>query len=97
MPYAGSLAPQDGVAYLAPNFCRLREDRAMQSSAVSSTSLQMSATAASTRTTAQLEVDAAVLAVRDHAREFARLGPAAKAALVRACIPRLLCPNPATP
>ena len=66
----------------------------MQGSAVSSTSLQMSAPAVSARSTAQQQVDEAVVAVKDHAREFARLGPAAKAALVRACIPKLLAEAP---
>ena len=66
----------------------------MQGSAVSSTSLQMSAPAVSSHSTAQLQVDAAILAVKDHAREFARLGPAAKAALVRACIPKLVAEAP---
>lgn len=67
----------------------------MQGSAITSSSLQMSATAASTQTTAQQQVDDALCAVKDHAREFARLGAAAKAALVRACIPRLLAEAPA--
>lgn len=62
---------------------------------VRSTSLHMSASATSTRTTARQQVDEAILAVKDHAREFARLGPGAKAGLLRACIPRLLAEAPA--
>jgi len=67
----------------------------MQIQAVSSASLQMGASATSTRTTAQRQVDEAILAVKDHAREFARLGPSAKAGLLRACLPRLLAEAPA--
>lgn len=67
----------------------------MQGPTVASTSLQMSSTASSLRSTAQLAIDEAVLAVLDHAREFARLGTTAKAALIRACIPRLLAEAPA--
>ena len=62
--------------------------------AVSSSSLQMSASATSARTTAQQQVDAALLAVKDHARELARLGPSAKADLLRACLRRLLAEAP---
>jgi aldehyde dehydrogenase (NAD(P)+) len=50
----------------------------------------MSAGAASAAPTARRALDEAVTVVRDKAREFARLSPAAKAALARACIPRLL-------
>ncbi len=67
----------------------------MQATVVGSGSLQMSALATSARSTAQQQLDEAVLFVKDHAREFARLGSAAKAALVRACIPRLLAEAPA--
>ena len=67
----------------------------MCSQAVSSGSLHMSATAASARTTDQRRIDEAILAVKDHAREFARLGPSAKADLLRACISRLLYEAPA--
>ena len=67
----------------------------MQRQAVSSASLQMSASATSARPTAQQQVEDAMLAVKDHAREFARLGPSAKADLLRACLPRLLAEAPA--
>jgi acyl-CoA reductase-like NAD-dependent aldehyde dehydrogenase len=63
--------------------------------AMPSTSLQMSAAAHSAVPTEQRLVDEAVAAVKDRAREFARLAPAAKAALLRACIPRLLAGAPA--
>ena len=48
----------------------------------------MSATAASARPSAVADLDRAVAELQDHAREFARLGPALKAGLVRSCIPR---------
>src|SRR4051794_15435587 len=50
--------------------------------------LSMSAVAASARSTSVADLDRAVAELQDHAREFARLGPAFKAGLVRSCIPR---------
>src|SRR5262245_55751554 len=67
----------------------------MSTQAVSSSSLQMSATASSAAPTAARQVDEAIDAVATHAQEFARLTPAAKASLLRACIPRLLVAAPA--
>src|SRR5262245_60424130 len=60
-----------------------------------STSLQMSATAASAAPTEQSKIDQAVAALKERAREFARLAPVAKAQLLRECIPRLLAAAPA--
>jgi acyl-CoA reductase-like NAD-dependent aldehyde dehydrogenase len=60
-----------------------------------STSLQMSATATSAAPTEQTKIDEAVAALKDRAREFARLAPVAKAQLLRECIPRLLDAAPA--
>jgi aldehyde dehydrogenase (NAD(P)+) len=57
---------------------------------MSSASLPMSANATSEAPTESKVVDEAVAAVRDKAREFGRLPPAAKAGLLRECIPRLL-------
>ena len=54
----------------------------------------MSADAASAAPTDREHVDEAVGAVKDKAREFARLAPAAKAALLRECIPRLMAEAP---
>src|SRR5262245_61186930 len=65
------------------------------SKAIGSTSLQMSASASSAAPTAERVVDDAIAAVREHARGFARLAPAAKAALLRECIPRLQAVAPA--
>ena len=48
----------------------------------------MSATATSARSTGTADLDRAVVELQEHARSFARLGPAAKASLVRACLPR---------
>lgn len=48
----------------------------------------MSATATSARSTPVVDLDRAVGELQDHAREFARLGPAVKARLLRSCIPR---------
>jgi acyl-CoA reductase-like NAD-dependent aldehyde dehydrogenase len=62
---------------------------------MSSASLEMSATAHSAAPTADAAVDAAVATTRAQARAFARLAPSAKAALLRACIPRLLAEAPA--
>jgi acyl-CoA reductase-like NAD-dependent aldehyde dehydrogenase len=60
-----------------------------------STSLQMSATASSATPTQQDKIDQAVGALKERAREFARLDPVAKAQLIRECIPRLLAVAPA--
>src|SRR5215470_7321526 len=60
-----------------------------------STSLQMSATATSAAPTEQAQIDEAVAALKERAREFARLAPVAKAQLLRECIPRLLDAAPA--
>src|SRR5262245_36608905 len=60
-----------------------------------SRSLQMSATAASATPTEQNDIDAAVAALKERAREFARLAPVAKAQLLRECIPRILAGAPA--
>lgn len=49
--------------------------------------MSMSAVATSARSSAVADLDRAVAELHDHAREFARLGPAAKARLVRSCIP----------
>ena len=54
----------------------------------------MSADAASAAPTDRKVIDDAVAAVKSKAREFARLPPAKKAALVRECIPRLLAEAP---
>jgi acyl-CoA reductase-like NAD-dependent aldehyde dehydrogenase len=62
---------------------------------MSSASLKMSADASSRKSTDQRTVDEAVAATRATATAFARLSPAAKAELVRACIPRLLDEAPA--
>ena len=61
---------------------------------MSSASLKMSADAASAAPTDRKVIDDAVAAVKSKAREFARLPPAKKAALVRECIPRLLAEAP---
>src|SRR5262245_322120 len=61
---------------------------------MSSASLKMSADAASAAPTDRKIVDEAVASVKDKAREFARLAPAAKAALLRECIPRLMAEAP---
>lgn len=60
-----------------------------------STSMAMSGAASSRAPSAQPEIDAAIAALRDHAREFARLPVSNKAALLRECIPRLLDVAPA--
>ncbi len=54
----------------------------------------MSADAASAAPTDRKVIDEAVAAVKDKAREFARLAPAAKAALLHECIPRLMAEAP---
>lgn len=61
---------------------------------MSSASLKMSADATSTAPADAKLVDEAVGTVKDTAREFARLAPAAKAALVRECIPRIMAEAP---
>jgi acyl-CoA reductase-like NAD-dependent aldehyde dehydrogenase len=55
----------------------------------------MSAAAASAAPTDERKIDEAVAAVRAHAREFARLAPAARAALVRECLVGLVAAAPA--
>ncbi|WP_375425759.1 aldehyde dehydrogenase family protein [uncultured Friedmanniella sp.] len=50
----------------------------------------MSAPATSARSTATADLDRAVGELHERARRFARLGPAAKAGLVRSCIPRVV-------
>ncbi len=50
----------------------------------------MSAPATSARSTATGDLDRAVGELQEHARPFARLGPAAKARLVRSCLPRVV-------
>jgi acyl-CoA reductase-like NAD-dependent aldehyde dehydrogenase len=55
----------------------------------------MSAAATSAAPTEQKRLDQAVSALKDRAREFARLEPTAKAQLLRECIPRLLAVAPA--
>jgi acyl-CoA reductase-like NAD-dependent aldehyde dehydrogenase len=55
----------------------------------------MSSAASSAAPTEQRQVDEAIAAVREKAPDFARLPPATKAALLRACIPRLLQVAPA--
>ena len=57
---------------------------------MSSASLKMSADAASAAPTERKALDEDVALVKEKAREFARLAPAAKAALLRECIPRLM-------
>jgi aldehyde dehydrogenase (NAD(P)+) len=54
----------------------------------------MSAAAASAAPTEQHALDDAVAALKERAREFARLAPEAKAQLLRECIPRLLAEAP---
>jgi aldehyde dehydrogenase (NAD(P)+) len=54
----------------------------------------MSADAASTAPTDTKAIDEAVATVKGKAREFARLAPAAKAALLRECIPRIMAEAP---
>ena len=49
----------------------------MSTGTLSSTSLQMSAAATSAAPTEHHGIDEAIAVVREHAREFARLGPAA--------------------
>src|SRR5262249_53363708 len=61
----------------------------------SSRSLQMSAAATSAAPTEQWAVDEAVGALKERAREFARLAPVAKAQLLEECLPRLLDGAPA--
>src|SRR5262245_65843871 len=61
---------------------------------MSSASLKMSADAASAAPTERKTLDEDVALVKDKAREFARLAPAAKASLLRECIPRLMAEAP---
>jgi acyl-CoA reductase-like NAD-dependent aldehyde dehydrogenase len=55
-----------------------------------SSSLAMSATAASSASTERSHLDEALATLAGKAREFARLAPSAKADLCRACIPRVV-------
>jgi hypothetical protein len=55
-----------------------------------SSSLAMSATAASSSSTDRSHLDEALATLAGKAREFARLPPSAKADLCRACIPRMV-------
>jgi aldehyde dehydrogenase (NAD(P)+) len=55
-----------------------------------SETMAMSGDVASAKTSEQREIDRATGIVKDHAQAFARLSPREKAALVRACIPRLV-------
>ncbi len=61
----------------------------------SSRSLLMSAAAASAAPTEQHELDTAVAALKERAREFARLAPEAKSQLVRECIAQIVAVAPA--
>ena len=67
----------------------------MQRQPVGSASLQMSGGATSGRTTDRPQIEETLLVVKEHAREFARLGARAKGDLLRACIARLLAEAPA--
>ncbi|MEZ4364732.1 MAG: aldehyde dehydrogenase family protein [Kofleriaceae bacterium] len=58
-------------------------------SAAAASVVAPSATAQSQAPTAEAALDEAMAALAAHATEFARLAPARKAALLRACIPRL--------
>jgi acyl-CoA reductase-like NAD-dependent aldehyde dehydrogenase len=55
-----------------------------------SASMEMSAGAVSHAATPPGKLDESLAVLRDHAREFARLGPAARAALLRECMPRIV-------
>jgi aldehyde dehydrogenase (NAD(P)+) len=55
-----------------------------------SASLAMSAPAASAAATDRTHLDEAIAALAGKAREFARLAPSAKAALLRECLPRVV-------
>ena len=57
--------------------------------AMASTSMEMSASAKSGKQSAHTDLDESIAILRDKARPFARLSPAARADLLRACIPRL--------
>src|SRR5512144_2306943 len=61
---------------------------------MSSTSMEMSGSAKSTKETAHKELDEAIAKLRDRARAFARLSPTARADLLRATIPRLVATAP---
>jgi acyl-CoA reductase-like NAD-dependent aldehyde dehydrogenase len=56
---------------------------------MASTSMEMSASATSRKESPRKDLDEAVAVLRDRARPFARLSVAARADLLRACIPRL--------
>ena len=58
-------------------------------------SLVMSASAQSATPSQQSALDEAVRTTKDKAREFARLPPIAKAALLRECVPKLADAAPA--
>ncbi|MFO0606724.1 MAG: aldehyde dehydrogenase family protein [Polyangiales bacterium] len=55
---------------------------------MTSASMEMSASARSKASAATDALDAALASLKDKAREFARLSPSQRAALLRACIPR---------
>ncbi len=57
---------------------------------MASTSMEMSAGAQSGKQSAHGELDESIAVLKDQARPFARLSAAARADLLRACIPRLL-------
>src|SRR6185295_1614131 len=57
---------------------------------MTSSSMEMSAGARSKTESARKDLDEAVAILKDHARPFARLGASARAALLRACLPRLV-------
>jgi aldehyde dehydrogenase (NAD(P)+) len=56
---------------------------------MTSASMEMSATAQSGKACARQELDQAIAVLRDKARPFARLSAAARAELLRACLPRI--------
>jgi acyl-CoA reductase-like NAD-dependent aldehyde dehydrogenase len=56
---------------------------------MASTSMEMSAAAKSRKDTSHKELDESVAILKDKARAFARLSASERAALLRACIPRL--------
>src|SRR5262252_4986319 len=57
---------------------------------MTSASMEMSASAKSGKETPQNELDEAIGVLKDKAREFAKLGASERAALLRACIPRIV-------
>lgn len=57
---------------------------------MTSASMEMSAAAKSRTESQRADLDQSIAVLRDHAQEFARLGPSAKAALLRECVGRLV-------